>query len=49
MLINDLHIQIDKPKEFKSGAVVNESHKQSSHYSSKDRVSLESKGHTSRL
>jgi hypothetical protein len=45
MLINDLHTQSDKPKEFKSGAVVNESHKQSSPCSSKDRGSLESKGH----
>jgi hypothetical protein len=44
MLINDLHTQIDKPKEFKSGAVVNESHKQSSHCNSKDRGSLESTG-----
>jgi hypothetical protein len=31
MLINDLHSQIDRPKEFKSGPVVSESHKQSSH------------------
>jgi hypothetical protein len=48
MLINDLHTQSDKPKEFKSGAVVNESHKQSSPCCSKDRGSLESKGHTNK-
>jgi hypothetical protein len=48
MLINDVHTQSDKPKEFKSGAVVNESHKQSSPCSSKDRGSLESKGHTNK-
>ena len=45
MLINDLHTEIDKQKEFESGAVVNESHKQSSPCSSKDRGSLESNGH----
>jgi hypothetical protein len=45
MLINDLHTESDKPKEFKSGAVVNESHKQSSHCCSKDKGSLESNGH----
>jgi hypothetical protein len=44
MLINDLHSQIDRPKEFKSGPVVSESHKQSSHCSSKDRGSPESTG-----
>jgi hypothetical protein len=44
----DLHTESDKPKEFKSGAVVNESHKQSSPCSSKDRGSLESKGHTNK-
>jgi hypothetical protein len=48
MLINDLHTESDKPKEFKSGAVVNESHKQSSPCCSKDRGSLESKGHTNK-
>jgi hypothetical protein len=31
MFINDLHTQIDKPEEFKSGPIVNESHKQTSH------------------
>jgi hypothetical protein len=46
MLIDDLPTQSDKPKKFRGGAVVNESHKESSPCSSKDRGSLESKGHT---
>jgi hypothetical protein len=45
MLIDDLPTQSDKSKKFKGGAVVNESHKESSPCSSKDRGSLESKGH----
>jgi hypothetical protein len=45
MLIDELPTQSDKPKKFKGGAVVNESHKESSPCSSKDRGSLESKGH----
>jgi hypothetical protein len=44
MLINDLQTQIDKPREFKSGPVVNETHKQNSDCSSKEKGSLESKG-----
>jgi hypothetical protein len=48
MLINDLHTQSYKPKELKSGAVVNECHKQSSPCSSKDKGSLKSKDHTNK-
>jgi hypothetical protein len=43
-LINDLLTQIDKPREFKSGPVVNETRKQNSDCSSKEKGSLGSKG-----
>jgi hypothetical protein len=44
MLVIDLQTQIDKPREFKSGPVVNETHKPNADCSSKEKGSLESKG-----
>jgi hypothetical protein len=44
MLIDDLPTQSDKLKKFRGGAFVNESHKESSPCSSKDRGSLEEQG-----
>lgn len=46
MLIDDLPTQSDRPEKFRGGALVTESHKESSPCSRNDRGSLESKGLT---